>query len=212
MPRLKRRETHRRENTLEFGNLSLMDHLNFIAGHTSNDSDSLLTTEDTLQIAWETNRETMLTLFEDQLRAIDNHGRQPGEMPACWWRFESPGERLICGLDPYHAPAWTIWHTLESGETRKFGNCEFIENIEHEESEACFLIRHGIMEDDERAMLSRRHAAIRQHVASLGVDRCNCRLCATAAAAGRFLPLEQPTREQERAFEIEQELFEEIIG
>jgi hypothetical protein len=205
MPLIRRRSQNRREPEFVLDRLSLQDLLSLVSATTGDTREhtTRIRTESDLRRAWEENREQMMTVTDSPF-ADPYEGCKPGQRPDCWWRFDAPSERLVIGLRPVIAPPWGVFR-----DGRRIPGGEIVEWLNYRESEACFLIRHGFVDDAERAMVAAANEVKRVHLRKATI--CNCNVHQSSREMLSLRPLDEPTDDQREAWRIEQELFREIL-
>lgn len=206
-----RRRPQRIGSGFTLDDLSLLDMLNLSCGHFGhhNTSTERIVDEDTLRQAWEANRDVMMEIRQPGFAGACD-GREAGTMPACWWKFDAPEPRLVIGRIPFVAPPWGVRCLNDADVLQDFKAGEVVRWDDHEESESTFLIRHGLMDDDERRMVATKNAAKRSHLAA--IETCCCSIHLDAEELMRLEPIAKPTADQRKAWRIEQQLLREILG
>lgn len=149
MPRLRRRETARRDSRFEWAKLSLCDVLSLVAGRLYEKEQTIMSLAD-MEEAWHVNRDRLMMLDTTASAGMVSGGCKPGTRPPCWWLFEAPDDGLrVLGTNltahrssECHGPG----HDWSDDDGQTY-------TADQLESQADYLRRHRLLTADEISIL-----------------------------------------------------------
>jgi len=174
---VKPKRRRRNDHPLALRNLPLRDVVNVTGAILGWRTDDFIQSWDDLKIAWEVNRNDLMTLKTPQNNYC-SHGYDPGTRPLLWWAFSDDVSEQLRLIEE---------RTINSEEPKTQG--EIIGVVPVYESQEDYLIRHQILTDCERDICERERAELTEFTRSGYVMRqqSNARRAAECYEKGRSL-------------------------